>query len=270
MSEPSISVVIPTFNRRELCLRAVASALAQTHPPHEVIVCDDGSTDDTKEAFEAMSRADRRVRYLELARSGTPAGPRNRGAAAARGDWVAFLDDDDEWLPAKLATQAPLLGSGHSIICGNARGAGGVPYFSPAADNLTFGRRELLRDNQVITSTALVPRKELLDAGGFPEKRRYASVEDHGAWLRLADRGATGVRIPDVLALYRTVGADRLSARGEAPQRALASLALSRWATHPLDPALAAAAAVQSGRAAKLTLRAVARRLSTARSSTSS
>ena len=196
MTGPEISVVIPTFNRREMCLRAVASAVGQTHTPLEVLVCDDGSTDGTRAAVEELSRDDGRVRYVALpANTGSPAAARNLGVRSARGDWVAFLDDDDEWLAEKLALQAPALADGHMIVCANAF-VSRETYFPTSGKVLTFGRRELLRDNPVIISTAVVARRQLLASGGFPEDPRLAAVADHGAWLRLTDLGATGIRPP--------------------------------------------------------------------------
>ncbi len=103
---PSVSAVISTFERPDECERAVRSALAQEPAPVEVIVCDDGSKDGTAERFRAWERRDPRVRYLRVEPNrGTPAPARNAGIEEARGEWVAFLDDDDEWLPGKLGAQ---------------------------------------------------------------------------------------------------------------------------------------------------------------------
>src|SRR5262249_7122187 len=101
--EPSVSVIIPTWNRAATVMAAVESALAQTHAPLEVLVCDDGSSDDSAQRVGALP--DPRVRWLPGPRGGRPAIPRNRGIAAARGEWLAFLDSDDEWLPDKLERQ---------------------------------------------------------------------------------------------------------------------------------------------------------------------
>lgn len=98
----SISVVIPTYNRAHCIGAAIDSVLAQTFPACEVIVVDDGSTDDTRERVEAYGR---QVRYLFQQNAGVSSA-RNAGLRAARGDWIAFLDSDDEWIPEKLALQA--------------------------------------------------------------------------------------------------------------------------------------------------------------------
>ncbi|WP_238007262.1 glycosyltransferase family 2 protein [Dactylosporangium sp. AC04546] len=103
MQRPEVSVVIPTRNRPELVVRAVRSALAQTVQDIEVVVIIDGPDPATVAALEAIG--DERVRPIELPASGGAPAARNHGVDAANADWVAFLDDDDEWLPEKLATQ---------------------------------------------------------------------------------------------------------------------------------------------------------------------
>src|SRR5512135_2903291 len=116
---PSVSVIIPTWNRRETLERAVRSALDQTVVPQEVLVCDDGSTDDSRRIVEAIG--DPRVRWVEGPRGGRPAIPRNRGIRESSGEWLAFLDSDDEWMRDKLARQlAAAAGSGCRAVCTNA------------------------------------------------------------------------------------------------------------------------------------------------------
>jgi hypothetical protein len=101
-----VTVIVPTFNRSLQAPHAVRSALAQTHARVEVIVVDDGSSDDTRDALAAID--DERVRYVWQEHAGLPAA-RNRGMAEARGDFIAFLDSDDTWLPWKLEGQIAAL-----------------------------------------------------------------------------------------------------------------------------------------------------------------
>ena len=100
-----ISVIIPTYNRRNTLSRAVNSVLNQIYKPIEIIVVDDGSTDGTKEMFSEMYPL---VRYIYQANSGVSLA-RNMGIKSASGDWIALLDSDDEWLPDKLDRQVKLL-----------------------------------------------------------------------------------------------------------------------------------------------------------------
>ncbi|HRO28701.1 MAG TPA: glycosyltransferase family A protein, partial [Luteimonas sp.] len=103
---PETSVIIPTWNRRELIGRAIDSVLAQTRPVDEVIVVDDGSTDDTQ-AYLA-DRYGERISCIRQANAGVSAA-RNRGLAMARGRYIALLDSDDEWLPEKTQRQVAFL-----------------------------------------------------------------------------------------------------------------------------------------------------------------
>jgi len=102
---PRISVIIPTFNRAGPLQRALESVFAQTAPPAEVIVIDDGSEDDSR---EMVRREFPDSIYIHQESAGVSSA-RNRGIQAAGGDWIALLDSDDEWLPGKLASQMALL-----------------------------------------------------------------------------------------------------------------------------------------------------------------
>ncbi|MGH7451509.1 MAG: glycosyltransferase family 2 protein, partial [bacterium] len=109
MSEPGplVSVIIPTFNRLKYLKEAVASVFAQTYAHWELIVVDDGSTDDTLHYVSTLD--DPRVRLVSETHSGNPARMRNVGVAHARGEYVAFLDSDDLWESDKLAVQLEYL-----------------------------------------------------------------------------------------------------------------------------------------------------------------
>jgi teichuronic acid biosynthesis glycosyltransferase TuaG len=188
----SVSVVIPTWNRAGRLVEAIASALAQSAPVLEVLVCDDGSTDDSAERVAALAAVDPRVRWLPGARGGRPAIPRNRGIAASRGEWLAFLDSDDTWLPGKLAAQleaARRLGCG--TVCSNALrvvdGSDAGPLLAWRRPVLLF--RDLLRENLVVCSSCVARRSLVQRAGGFPEAPQFKAIEDYALWLRLSTLG---------------------------------------------------------------------------------
>lgn len=103
MADPLVSVVIPTYNRAQQILRSLHSAFAQSMPDLEVVVVDDGSTDDTTDVLAAVD--DERLRVIALDRNGGQCRARNRGIVEARGRYIAFLDSDDEWEPTKLERQ---------------------------------------------------------------------------------------------------------------------------------------------------------------------
>jgi glycosyltransferase involved in cell wall biosynthesis len=232
-----VSVVIPTHDRVQSCEVAVRSVLAQEPPPREVLVCDNGSTDNTAERFIAWGREDARVRYLPVTPpTNGPGRPRNTGLAVAQGAWIAFLDDDDEWMPAKLARQLEAAAGGADLVATNAvRTSDGRPYLPQDVIAGRLERGRLLAANLIITSSVLV-RAELIEAvGGFPEAARRQGIEDYATWLACADRGAHMLLLDEPMVRYRNVGDDRFGALGPAVQRQIAALHLRRWARRPLD-----------------------------------
>lgn len=183
----NVSVVIPTWNRAGYLACAVQSALAQTVPPLEVLVCDDGSTDGSGEIVRSIG--DPRVRWLPGEHAGRPAVPRNRGIGEARGEWIAFLDSDDEWLPGKIEKQLSLAAkNGCRAACSNAyrmvpgKGADGLLLRDPPA-RVAFD--DLLRVNHVVCSSALIEKAVVVRASGFPEAPEMKAVEDYALWLRV-------------------------------------------------------------------------------------
>lgn len=104
-NEIQVSVIIPTYNRANLLERAIQSVLSQTHPVHEIIVVDDGSTDNTK---TVVSKYAGKVQYIFQQNAG-PSAARNRGIKVATGDWITFLDSDDEWFPEKIERQLSVI-----------------------------------------------------------------------------------------------------------------------------------------------------------------
>jgi glycosyltransferase involved in cell wall biosynthesis len=103
IDELLVSVIMPTYNRAYIISRAIGSALNQTHTNFELIVVDDGSADNTAEVVKSFN--DSRIKYIKHARNLGIASARNTGMMMARGEYVAFIDSDDEWLPHKLREQ---------------------------------------------------------------------------------------------------------------------------------------------------------------------
>lgn len=108
LENPKVSVIIPTYNRADLLPRAIESVLNQTFKDFELIVVDDGSTDNTKELVSDFQKKDNRIQYIWQENSGAPAKPKNTGIKNSKGDYIAILDSDDEWLPEKLEKQLKL------------------------------------------------------------------------------------------------------------------------------------------------------------------
>lgn len=110
---PEVSVIIPTYNRAKYVTHAIDSVLAQTYSDYEIIIVDDGSTDNTREVLETYMD---KIRYLYQDNAGVSAA-RNTGIKTAKGKWIAFLDSDDEWLPEKLSRQMGSLARTGAKVC---------------------------------------------------------------------------------------------------------------------------------------------------------
>jgi glycosyltransferase involved in cell wall biosynthesis len=186
---PSVSVILPTHNRAALLRRSLGSVLGQTFRDLEVLVVDDGSTEDIPAVVAGFGDARTRVLRLPERRGG--GGARNAGIAAARGRLVAFQDSDDEWLPDKLQRQVAALdraGPGVGVAyCGFLRekDGGQTRYPLPGEPRLEGDlRRELLERNFITTAAALVRAPVLAAVGGFdPAMPRY---QDWDLWARVA------------------------------------------------------------------------------------
>jgi glycosyltransferase involved in cell wall biosynthesis len=248
-SAAPVTAIVTTYQRADLVERAVASVLAQTLPPLEVLVCDDGSADETPDRMRALEASEPSVRYLRIEPNrGTPAPARNLGLRDARAEWVAFLDDDDEWLPGKLARQLELADSA-DVIAGNAETDDGL-YFRDAPELAMPDRADIVRDNPVIQSSAMVRREHLLRVGGFPEHRWLRGIEDYAAWLRLADDGARFAVLGAPVIRYTRHDAGRLSDQVARTERARARLAWRGALKRPTDPLLWRVAGARTASAA--------------------
>lgn len=192
---PEVSVVIPTYQRKELLRAAVDSVLAQTFQAIELIVVDDCSTDGSAEYLEALGRRERRVRPLLLDRHiGLPGAVRNRGIEEATGALVAFLDSDDRWLPEKLSLQVPLhRKDGFRLTHTRERWLRKGREVSQKGQ--THRRRGDIFEDALVKctigpSTAMVDRGLLEEVGGFDEELEVA--EDYELWLRITARERVG------------------------------------------------------------------------------
>ena len=185
-----ISVIIPTWNREAMLENAIRSALKQALPPIEVLICDDGSTDNSREIVRLIN--DSRVRWIEGEHSGNPAVPRNRGIKESQGEWIAFLDSDDEWLPEKLEKQLVHANKmGYDAVCSNAiRYVLSQNYSGTVLENFKLGESisffELLKINYIICSSVLIKKNIVNKCKGFSECEELIGVEDYSLWLRAA------------------------------------------------------------------------------------
>jgi glycosyltransferase involved in cell wall biosynthesis len=187
VAEPQVSIIIPTYNRAHFLPDAIESVFAQTYRNWELIVVDDGSTDNTKEVVEKYGS---RVRYFYQENKG-PGAARNLGIRQARGEYIAFLDSDDMWMPEKLERQVRLFerepdvglaGCGCYYVDegGTVRGAEQAPY--------TIDHKDMQVRCALVGSTdaAMARRVCFEEVGLFDES--LLRCEDWDMWLRISKR----------------------------------------------------------------------------------
>ncbi|MEO8680123.1 MAG: glycosyltransferase family A protein [Vicinamibacterales bacterium] len=183
---PKVSVIIPAYNAEDFIREAVDSALAQTHKDLEVIVIDDSSTDDTPAIL--MGYGDR-IRVHRQANTGV-AGARNTGARLSTGEWLAFLDADDVWRPAKVEHQLAVSQSAVSYTDRFNFGArGDLPVVQSQVTPLLSGdvfAPLMLRGNFITVSSVMMRRDAFIELGGF--FHQPGGCEDCDLWLRAAER----------------------------------------------------------------------------------
>ena len=210
-SRTSISVVIPTYNRAELVLRALRSVLAQTRPAEQVIVVDDGSTDDTGPLVRIQFGS---VDYLAQENRGVSAA-RNRGIEVATGEWIALLDSDDEWLPEKLERQMACLEQEpdyrlcHTDEIWVRRGRRVNPRRKHAKQG-GWIFRDCLPLCAISPSSVLIHRSLFEEVGRFDET--LPACEDYDLWLRVCSRWPV-LFVPERLVVKHGGHEDQLSSR---------------------------------------------------------
>lgn len=204
---PRVSVVMPTFNCAAFIGAALKSVFAQSYRDYEVVVVDDGSTDDTAAALDPCKG---KIRYLRQENQG-PAAARNLAVASSGGELIAFLDADDLWRPDKLARQVAFLDD--HPTCALVHGEVDVIDESGRLLCRRYDRQhgrpvlrgpcvtELLKHSVIHMPTVIERRRHFDEAGGFDENLRYA--EDYLHWIRLALNGHSFGYLGEPLALYR-------------------------------------------------------------------
>jgi glycosyltransferase involved in cell wall biosynthesis len=198
---PLVSIVIANHNYGRFLSQAIASALAQSHSPIEVVVVDDGSSDDSLQVAHGYP-----VKVISQVNRGVCAA-RNRGASEARGGFFVFLDADDMLDPDYVArTLTALLAQPLSVAYSYTHvqhfGSENRVWHAPA-----FSRRALINAN-VAHAASLVRAQAFSAVGGFDESWLVA-FEDHELWLRMLSHGFGGVLVPEALLLYRRHGPSR-------------------------------------------------------------
>ena len=208
---PTVSIVIPTYNRAHLIIESLESVFAQTYTDYEVIIVDDGSTDETEntlaEYVEKTPAAQGRIHFFKQKNAG-PAIARNRGIFYAKGEYIAFLDSDDQWYPTKLEKQVKILDEDQEIgvvytdcYCGESRNdpnqTGFLANVNPPSGDI-FDR--MVKNNLFWTPSLLFRKEVFLTSGVFDPTLRV--TEDYDLWLRIC-RYNKCCFIPKILTFVR-------------------------------------------------------------------
>jgi len=230
---PRVSVVIPTFNRAEVVGRAIGSVLAQTYRDYEVIVVDDGSSDSTPSLVAALAQGRPFIRYLPQPHCGRSAA-RNHGMAVAQGEYVAFLDSDDVFLPDKLRVQVEALdqnrayGMVYSMYLAVDEAGRPLPGGGESPERLSgqiYPEMLFIQRALITTPSVMVRRMVLAEVGGFDETMHMC--EDLDLWRRIARRHQVlQIETPLVQVTYRRSDplalAEKLAARSHYYRKAFA------------------------------------------------
>ncbi|MBU3635550.1 glycosyltransferase [Polynucleobacter sp. es-GGE-1] len=183
------SVVITTYNCLRYLKECLISVLDQSYKNFEIIIVDDGSTDDTEKYLKTINS---KFKYIKLSNSGGPARPRNIGIGIATGEWVCFLDADDYWFPNKLAKINEYLHNKNiEVLCHD------EIIFDEITKKKTYLKngallggsyKYLLKQGNVLSTSATTVKLDFIKNNKifFDERKNYQIVEDYDFWLRLA------------------------------------------------------------------------------------
>lgn len=188
-----ISVIIPTYNRSSVLIRAIDSVLKQTYKNFELIIVDDGSTDETEECLSSFIKS-QSLQYYKKTNGGV-ASARNYGVKHASGTWLAFLDSDDEWLPEKLTEQMKYLAQNPhlSIAYTEEIWIRNSIRVNQKKSHQKFGGRifdKCLEQCLIAPSSVIMTRKLFDEFQGFDEN--YIVCEDYDLWLKISSAHEIG------------------------------------------------------------------------------
>lgn len=189
-SNPLVSIVMPTYNHGEFLRDAIESVLKQTYGAWELIVVNNYSTDSTEEILRSYS--DSRISIINFANNGIIAASRNRGIAAARGEFIAFMDSDDVWKPKKLEIQVAILLRNPGILAVSANAEylprqGIRKYFYFAFFDHRYSFRDYLVASRAINSTFIMRRSVVDEVGLLNESPEVRCIEDYEYFLRIVE-----------------------------------------------------------------------------------
>ncbi|TDJ07312.1 MAG: glycosyltransferase [Deltaproteobacteria bacterium] len=197
-----ISIIIPTYNRCAYLFRAIESVLSQTYQDFELLIIDDGSTDDTEKHVRDLIKENKKIKYIKTPNRGVSAA-RNLGLSIATGELISFLDSDDEWLPDKLKVQVDFLQNnqdlslvhGDEIWIRKGKRVNQKKIHKKSGGNIFSQCLDLCA---ISPSTVLIRKELFQEVGHFRED--FPVCEDYDLWLRITSRYQVGF-IPSPLIL---------------------------------------------------------------------
>lgn len=197
-----VSVIMPSHNSAGYISEAIDSVIQQTHTKWELIVIDDASTDNTVSIVEDLSKQDSRINIIKNSTNQGPGFARNAGIKASKGDFIAFLDSDDFWLPKKLEIQLNFMKKHNQYMCFSSyllmdEQGNRIPRMIEALPFLTYDK--LLRSNYVGNLTAIYDVRKT----GKILSPKLRKRQDWGLWLTLIKKFGTVKGILEPLAIYR-------------------------------------------------------------------
>lgn len=186
---PKVSVVIGTHNHAHFLPECLRSVKEQDYDDYEVIVVDNGSTDDTKNVVDKLAWG--KLRYSYQQDTGSIAGSRNTGIHLAKGEYIAFLDSDDLWYKQKLERVMKIFNEHpgidlitHDLFIRKNGRLSGIGKVGPGSKNMF--KKLLFYENCIAGSATTVKRDILIKIGGFDERKEFMNAEDYEAWMKIA------------------------------------------------------------------------------------
>lgn len=209
-----ITVVIPTHNRSKILGRAIDSVLNQTYQQFEIIIVSDGSTDNTEEVVRKYQNNYDNIFYISVYPNKGANNARNEGIEAAKGDFIAFLDDDDEWLPTKLENQLNVFKSNEKI--GLVYTGINVIYvkenvqYTASAGLQGDLSKTILKNNAIGSTSSVMVKKSVLNKSGFFDVNMPAA-QDYDLWIRICQLSQVGFASEPGVNYYNNIGEKQIS-----------------------------------------------------------
>lgn len=210
---PRVSVIMPAYNAKKTIQASIESVVAQTVKDWELIVIDDGSCDETPLIIERLAAEDLRIKFFQNDKNRGVSYTRNRAIALAEGEWIAFLDSDDQWLPEKLEKQLALaVEHPDMVVCYTASSfisEDGRPYgyIMDAPERMTY--KMLLRKNLLSCSSVMI-RSAVMKEIKMPHDKMH---EDYYVWLTVVRSCGVAYGVNEPLLVYRLCANSKSSSR---------------------------------------------------------